>query len=77
MVLARGRQVYSDQPINAVVRQTPTVRLADEGVSAGAVVLSLGQRHCRSPLLEGNSLRASRIELLRQGLQVARFTRLR
>jgi beta-lactam-binding protein with PASTA domain len=34
------------------------------------VVLSLGQRQLQIPLLEGNSLRASRIELLREGLQV-------
>jgi serine/threonine-protein kinase len=34
------------------------------------VVLSLGQRQLQIPLLEGNSLRASRIELLRGGLQV-------
>jgi beta-lactam-binding protein with PASTA domain len=34
------------------------------------VVLSLGQRQLQIPLLEGNSLRASRIELLRAGLQV-------
>jgi serine/threonine-protein kinase len=34
------------------------------------VVLSLGQRQLQIPLLEGNSLRASRIELLRSGLQV-------
>src|SRR6267143_1648685 len=34
------------------------------------VVLSLGQRQLQIPLLEGNSLRASRIELLRTGLQV-------
>jgi beta-lactam-binding protein with PASTA domain len=34
------------------------------------VVLSLGQRQLQIPLLEGNTLRASRIELLRTGLQV-------
>src|SRR5207302_8576875 len=34
------------------------------------VVLSLGQRQLQTPMLEGNSLRASRVELLRQGLQV-------
>jgi serine/threonine-protein kinase len=34
------------------------------------VVLSLGQRQLQIPLLEGNSLRASRIELLRAGLQI-------
>src|SRR5262249_52448012 len=31
---------------------------------------SLGQRQLQIPLLEGNTLRASRIELLRTGLQV-------
>jgi beta-lactam-binding protein with PASTA domain len=34
------------------------------------VVLSLGQRALQIPDLEGNSLRVSRIELLRGGLQV-------
>jgi eukaryotic-like serine/threonine-protein kinase len=34
------------------------------------VVLSLGQKQLEIPSLEGNSLRASRIELLREGLQV-------
>jgi hypothetical protein len=38
------------------------------------VVLSLGQRQLQIPLLEGNSLRASRIELLRAGLQVGEVT---
>jgi len=38
------------------------------------VVLSLGQRQLRIPLLEGNSLRASRIELLRTGLQVGEIS---
>jgi serine/threonine-protein kinase len=34
------------------------------------VVLSLGQRQLEIPRLEGNTLRVSRIELLRAGLQV-------
>src|SRR6266568_5019611 len=38
------------------------------------VVLSLGQRQLQIPLLEGNSLRASRIELLRAGLQIGEVT---
>jgi beta-lactam-binding protein with PASTA domain len=38
------------------------------------VVLSLGQRQLQIPLIEGNSLRASRIELLRTGLQVGEVT---
>jgi beta-lactam-binding protein with PASTA domain len=34
------------------------------------VVLSLGQKQLEIPSLEGNTLRAARIELLREGLQV-------
>jgi beta-lactam-binding protein with PASTA domain len=34
------------------------------------VVVSLGQRQLQIPLLEGHSLRASRIELLRNSLQI-------
>jgi beta-lactam-binding protein with PASTA domain len=55
-------RVYSDLPINQVVRQK---------VSQQAhVVLSLGQRQLEIPALEGNSLRVSRIQLLRDGLQL-------
>jgi len=63
-------RIYSDQPINAVVRQTPTSGLLMKVSQQAHVVLSLGQRQLQIPLLEGNSLRASRIELLRTGLQV-------
>jgi serine/threonine-protein kinase len=62
LVLRVADRIYSDQPINVVVRQTPSQQ--------AHVVLSLGQRQLQIPLLEGNSLRASRIELLRTGLQV-------
>src|SRR5882724_5606491 len=70
LVLRVADRVYSDQPINAVVRQTPTSGLLMKVSQQAHVVLSLGQRQLQIPLLEGNSLRASRIELLRQGLQV-------
>jgi eukaryotic-like serine/threonine-protein kinase len=76
MLLARGLmlrvadRIYSDQPINVVVRQTPPAGLLMKVSQQAHVVLSLGQRQLRIPVLEGNSLRASRIELLRQGLQV-------
>ena len=40
------------------------------------VVLSLGQRQLQIPSLEGNSLRVSRIELLRAGLQVGEVSNL-
>src|SRR6266849_2589393 len=70
LVLRVADRIYSDQPINAVVRQTPTSGLLMKVSQQAHVVLSLGQRQLRIPLLEGNSLRASRIELLRTGLQV-------
>ena len=63
-------RIYSDQPINVVLRQTPTPGLLMKVSQQAHVVLSLGQRQLQIPLLEGNSLRASRVELLRQGLQV-------
>ena len=70
LVLSVADHIYSDQPINVVVRQTPPAGLLMKVSQQAHVVLSLGQRQLQIPLLEGNSLRASRIELLREGLQV-------
>src|SRR5260370_34324758 len=70
LLLRVADRIYSDQPINAVVRQTPTSGLLMKVSQQAHVVLSLGQRQLQIPLLEGNSVRASRIELLRTGLQV-------
>jgi serine/threonine-protein kinase len=74
LVLRVADRIYSDQPINVVVRQTPTSGLLMKVSQQAHVVLSLGQRQLQIPLLEGNSLRASRIELLRAGLQVGEVT---
>src|ERR1700730_332505 len=63
-------RVYSDLPINQVVRQSPPPGMLMKVSQQAHVVLSLGQRQLQIPLLEGNSLRASRIELLRPGLQI-------
>ena len=70
LVLRVADRVYSDAPINVVVRQTPGAGLLMKVSQQAHVVLSLGQRQLEVPLLEGNSLRASRIELLRAGLHV-------
>jgi beta-lactam-binding protein with PASTA domain len=70
LVLRVADRVYSELPINVVVRQTPPAGLLMKVAQQAHVVLSLGQRQLQIPLLEGNSLRASRIELLREGLQV-------
>lgn len=70
LVLRVADRAYSELPINVVVRQTPPAGLLMKVSQQAHVVLSLGQRQLQIPLLEGNSLRASRIELLRAGLQV-------
>jgi beta-lactam-binding protein with PASTA domain len=70
LMLRVADRIYSDQPINVVVRQTPPAGLLMKVSQQAHVVLSLGQRQLQIPLLEGNTLRASRIELLRAGLQV-------
>jgi eukaryotic-like serine/threonine-protein kinase len=76
LVLRVADRIYSDQPINVVLRQTPTAGLLMKVSQQAHVVLSLGQRQLEIPLLEGNSLRASRVELLRQGLQVGEVSAL-
>jgi serine/threonine-protein kinase len=71
LVLRVADRIYSDQPINVVVRQTPPSGLLMKVSQQAHVVLSLGQRQLQIPLIEGNSLRASRI---RGGLQVGEVT---
>ena len=70
LVLRVADRIYSDQPINVVLRQTPPAGLLMKVSQQAHVVLSLGPRELEIPMLEGNSLRASRVELLRQGLQL-------
>ena len=76
LVLRVADRVYSDVPINVVVRQTPPPGLLMKVSQQAHVVLSLGQRQLEIPLLEGSSLRVSRIELLRAGLQVGEVSSL-
>jgi beta-lactam-binding protein with PASTA domain len=70
LILRVADRVYSDVPINQVVRQTPSPGMLIKVSQQAHVVLSLGQRQLEIPPLEGNTLRVSRIELLRTGLQV-------
>ena len=70
LILRVADRVYSDVPINEVVRQTPPPGMLMKVEQQAHVVLSLGQRQLEIPPLEGNTLRVSRIELLRAGLQV-------
>src|SRR5713101_5987532 len=59
LVLRVADRIYSELPINVVVRQTPLAGLLMKESQQAHVVLSLGQRQLQIPLLEGNSLRAS------------------
>jgi len=70
LILRVADRVYSEQPINTVVRQTPTPGMLMKVSQQAHVVLSLGERALEIPSLEGDSLRVSRIELLRESLQV-------
>ena len=70
LVLRVADRIYSELPINVVVRQTPPPGMLMKVSQQAHVVLSLGQRQLQIPSLEGHTLRASRIELLRAGLQV-------
>lgn len=70
LLLRVADRVYSDVPINQVVRQTPPPGMLMKVSQQAHVVLSLGQRQLEIPPVEGNTLRASRIQLLRAGLQV-------
>lgn len=69
LLLRVADRVYSDVPINQVVRQTPPPGMLMKVSQQAHVVLSLGQRELQIPALEGSTLRVSRIELLRGGLQ--------
>lgn len=76
LILRVADRVYSEQPINTVVRQTPSPGMLMKVSQQAHVVLSLGQRALQIPPIEGNSLRVSRIELLRGGLQVGEVSAL-
>jgi eukaryotic-like serine/threonine-protein kinase len=76
LILRVADRVYSDVPINEVVRQTPPPGMLMKVSQQAHVVLSLGQRQLEIPPLEGNTLRVSRIELLRSGLQVGEVSTL-
>jgi len=67
-------RVYSDLPVNDVVRQSPAPGVHMKVTQQAHVVLSLGARQVNIPSLEGKSLRAARIELLRAGLQVGEMS---
>lgn len=62
--------IYNSLPVDSVVRQSPPAGMRVKIGQYAHVVLSLGPRKATIPQLEERSLRAARIELLRDGLQV-------
>jgi serine/threonine-protein kinase len=65
---------YSPLPLDAVVRQSPEAGTRVKVGQQAHVVLSLGPQKAKIPALEGDSLRAARIELLRDGLELGEVT---
>src|SRR5271170_2322686 len=66
--------VYSDLPVDEVVRQSPPGGMHVKVGQFAHVVLSLGPQKATIPLLEDRSLRAARIELLRGGMQIGEIS---
>jgi len=67
-------RAYSRQPADTIVRQSPPPGMLMKVSQQAHVLVSLGERRVEVPALEGKSLRAARIELLRSGLQVGEIS---
>jgi serine/threonine-protein kinase len=67
-------RVYSNLPLNAVVRQSPPAGEHMKVSQDAHAVLSLGPQNVTTPPLVGESLRVARIQLLQVGLQMGEVT---
>jgi eukaryotic-like serine/threonine-protein kinase len=67
-------RIYSQLPVDEVVRQSPPPRTRVKIGQFAHVVLSLGPQKATIPDLQDQSIRAARIELLRDGLQVGEIS---
>src|SRR5579863_9572357 len=63
-------RIYSNLPIDAVVRQSPPPTTHVKTGQDAHVVLSLGPQRVTIPALKDDSLRAAQVELLRGGMQL-------
>ena len=63
-------RVYSNLPVDAVVRQSPPPNTRVKTGQYAHVVLSLGPQKVSIPQLNGLSVRAAQVELLRSGMQL-------
>src|SRR5258708_16182447 len=82
LLASRGLQlkiadrIYSDLPINTVVRQSPPAGEHMKVSQDAHVVLSLGPQNVVVPDIDGGRLRVARIQLLQAGLQLREVTAL-
>jgi len=67
-------RIYSNLPVDAVVRQSPMPNMRVKIGQFAHVVLSLGPQRATIPNLEDATLRSARIDLLRSGLQVGEIS---
>jgi eukaryotic-like serine/threonine-protein kinase len=67
-------RIYSNSPVDVVVRQSPPPNTTIKIGQFEHVVLSLGPQKATIPQLDEKSLRAARIELLRSGLQAGEIS---
>jgi len=74
LVLKVVDRVYSELPMNSVVRQSPPAGENMKISQDAHVVLSLGPQHVTIPPLVGETLRVARIHLLQSGLQMGEIT---
>jgi eukaryotic-like serine/threonine-protein kinase len=63
-------RIYSDQPTDTVVRQSPPPNERVKTGQSAHIVLSLGPQRLTIPPLAGRSERAAELELLRGGMQL-------
>jgi beta-lactam-binding protein with PASTA domain len=80
MLQGRGLQlkvvdrIYSDLPLNAVVRQSPPAGEKMKISQDAHVVLSLGPQNVTIPALTGVSQRIARVQILQAGLQLGEIS---
>jgi serine/threonine-protein kinase len=63
-------RIFSNLPVDTVVRQSPPPNIRVKTGQSAHVVLSLGPQKVTIPRLQDRSLRAAQVELLRGGMQL-------
>jgi len=63
-------RIYSQYPVDAVVRQSPLPNMSVKVGQDAHVVLSLGPQKATIPQIRDESVRTAQVELLRDGLQM-------